>query len=334
MFTWIKNILNQKSKDLNRIADSLDLLTSIIKNENEEMEKRIYESVYRRLSEEMLFQANHHQKPQTKIEPPLNKLETKKENDTETTKLSDSNPVVKILQDKKVSVTKFQNEVADYEAYSAIYRYMGDKYSDISRFLKKLKSTLNSASTKKICVKNWTDREISASCQLASMLYKCGMLEHYHYHKSPSFEMVFRASRNPKIINFLTGKWFELYITQFIEQNLRISRTDYSILTNPLIMLPTGKQFEMDIVLEINDKMVWMEIKSGEYKSYLSKYTSIGNLLAVEPENRFLILSDETEASCVSLSKLYNINILNLEMLKTNMNSIIRSISYNLEMAV
>jgi len=324
-FSWLKRTLRKNSTSLSSIASSLEAINKHMNEDQAAMEKRIFDSVYKKLSQELIKTAESSKRVKDSAEQ-VKKDATKK-------LVLKNSPILNTLHSKGVSINKLQDD-GEYEDFLNIARYMGEKHEDIAKFLKKLKATLNSSSTKRICIKNWTDKEISASCQFANMLFKCGILEKYLYFKSPRFEMVFKPSRIPKVINFLTGKWFELYITQFIEQNLRISGTDYTILTNPLVLLPNGKNFEMDILLEINGKLIWMELKTGEYKSYLSKYSTIGKLLDIDPQNRFLILSEETEASCDSLSELYDMNIMNLDMLKKNIHSIIRTLSYDLKVAV
>ncbi len=248
-------------------------------------------------------------------------------------KESDHHPVLQFLQGNGIRVIKYSENISKYAHLTGMIQHMGNKYDDIAKFLKQLKISLNSSKKRRICMRNWSDAEISSSCQLALSMLNNGLLEDYKYLKSPVFEMIFQPSRNPDVINFLTGEWLECYIRSFVEAHLRLQQVDYTLAANPIIMLPNGRQFEMDLLIKTDRDFLWIEIKSGEYKSYLTKYEEVGKLLQIPPENRFLILANEQDAVCESLGRSRQMNVLNLNMLKREISGIVRNLHTDLVQA-
>jgi len=340
MFNLFIKKKREKSVELERIANSLDKIHALLSEKRTDMEKRIYDSVLKKLRHEMETKAAMTKEAECSG-CEKNKREVKTVHKQEIANKPDNKPsdyfenaVLKALISRGVEIRKSGKTIDCHDSFAHLYQYMGDRFNDVAKFMKKLKTSISGGKRIRLCVKNWTDREISTSCQLALKLYEAGFLDMYKYFKSPSFVMNFRVARVPKVINFLTGTWLECYVSGVIERNLRMGGVEYIVEKNPLVTLPNGKQFEMDLLFKINDDLHWFEIKSGEYKSYLEKYTSIGRLLGIKPENRYLILADETQKNCDNLSKIYDINVLNLEMLKDKIAGIARNLKYDLKQAV
>lgn len=325
MFNWFKRKTDSRMLSvLERIADALDDIREQLHTNHQEKEQEIVEHVNEQFLKEVKRQHTEVPRPITPIEPiPEKEVDTK-----------EPHPVLQSLKELGVKIIKHEENSEKYTNYTWIIQRMGEKYDDIAKFLKHLKSSLNTLKKKHICLRNWSDAEISSSCHLALELFKRGILDEYKYLKSPVFEMVFQTSRNPDNINFLTGDWLECYVRNLVEQHLRMQQIDYSIAANPIIMMPNGRQFEMDLIIKLNDDLVWIEIKSGEYKSYLSKYEEVGQLLQIPPENRFLILANEKDAICESLGRSREMNVLNLNMLKRELPGIVRNLSTEFVKAV
>jgi len=328
MFNWFKRKTDSRMlSTLERIADALDDIRTHLHTNDQEKEQEIVKRVKEQFQRELKKQ--HPQKPLkmevkedvTGPEPRIEPVFEKKVNSNET------HPVLQSLKEVGVKIIKYEENSEKYADFTGMIYQMGEKYNDIAKFLKHLKSSLNTQKKKRICLRNWTDAEISSSCHLALSMCNHGLLDEYEYLKSPIFEMIFQTSRNPEAINFLTGDWLECYVRNIVEKHLRMQRVKYNIAANPIIMMPNGRQFEMDLIIEINDELVWIEIKSGEYKSYLSKYEEVGQLLQIPEENRFLILANEKDAICESLGRSRKMNVLNLNMLKRKIPSVIRNLS-------
>src|SRR6056297_3547532 len=328
MFKWFKRKTDSRMlSTLERIAGALDDIRTHLNTNDQEKEKEIVERV-----KEQFLRELKQQQPQKPLKMEAKEEATGSEIHIEPVSekkaaSNETHPVLQSLKEVGVKIIKYEENSEKYAKYTWIIQRMGEKFDDIAKFLKHLKSSLNTLKKKRICLRNWSDAEISSSCHLALELSKNGILDEYKYLKSPIFEMIFQTSRNPDAINFLTGDWLECYVRNVVEKHLRMQGVNYHIAANPIIMMPNGRQFEMDLIIEINDELVWIEIKSGEYKSYLSKYEEVGQLLQIPEENRFLILANEKDAICESLGRSREMNVLNLNMLKRELPAVIRNLS-------
>lgn len=332
MLSWFKQKDDAALLDrLERIAVVLDGIRDRMEMDQKSVEERIYRSVKDRLMKELIREVEEIQKrlfreagkpvQESCFQQVSIRLDGKREKERV------YNPVLQLLEENGVRMIKYSQDHSKYAHLTGLIQHMGDKFEEVAKLVKQLKISLNSSKKKRICLRNWSDAEISSSCQLALSLFNNGLLEDYKYLRSPLFEMIFQTSRNPDAINFLTGDWLECYVRSLVERHLRLQGVEYSLAANPFVMLPNGRQFEMDLLIKAAGDLIWIEIKSGEYKSYLTKYEEIGRLLQIPPKNRFLILANEQEAVCESLGRSRQMNVLNLNMLKREMPSIVRTLS-------
>ena len=215
-----------------------------------------------------------------------------------------------------------QDECAS-DALKSLSLFMGDRYDDIADVYKKIKARLNDGQTLSMHLRNKTQEEISASCQFCNMLYKIAFLADYKYKKSPAYQLFARPSRDPKAINFLTGHWFELYVTTLLENEINVIKSQYNsdvswaFLTNPQIKLPNGDDFELDILFSVNSDIYWYEVKTGAYQDYIGKYSKMANLLNLNEKDCFLVLMNSRTDDCDKLSKVFNMNVIALNDIKT-----------------
>lgn len=338
MLHWFKRRDDAALLDaLDRVAVALESIRDRLGFDQKSVEEGIYNSLKERLLKENPLESEEVKQQgvsgSSRLAFESESLPGVVELSSDLIKKFDHHPVLQFLQGNGVRVIKHTEDISKYAHLTGMIQHMGNKYDDIAKFLKQLKISLNSSKKRRICMRNWSDSEISSSCQLALSMLNNGLLEDYKYLKSPVFEMIFQPSRNPDVINFLTGEWLECYVRSFIEAHLRLQRVDYSLAANPFVMLPNGRQFEMDLLIKTADDFMWIEIKSGEYKSYLTKYEEVGQLLQIPPENRFLILANEQDAVCESLGRSRQMNVLNLNMLKREISAIVRNLHTDLVQA-
>jgi len=305
-------------KAVDAIEESLKLVETgrlfekileFLKNKWKDFKCRLFKKILRKIAQE---------KPEdySRIVYPA-----KKEKTAHNEKRNNKSEVINDLISRGVQIKKQGNEVIEEEEAEklyGIYKYMGEKYEHISHFLHKLRSSF-SGKEATLNMKTFTDKEITYSCQLASKLFEIGYLDFYKYFKSPKFIMKFRVCNFQKALSFITGKWLEFYIGNLLEKELKKQNISYSLLKNPVVDLPWGRRFEMDLVLKVADEFFWLEIKSGQYKSYINKYKQIGQRLSIKPENQYLVVAEETEDIVNQLSDYHEYNILNLEMFKRNL---------------
>lgn len=237
-------------------------------------------------------------------------------NPTYSIKEIDVNILIDKLQDNNITV---KTHVQENNSLDHIACFMGNRYSEIKKVYETIKRYLNRPNGFHLNLKNATQSEITASCQLCTNLYDIAFLSEYKYDKSPKYFIHATPNKIPIAINFLTGHWLEIFIRKTIQDSLNSLQRDieYTYLINPQIILPNGNDFELDVVFLVNDEIYWVEGKTGNYQQYINKYSDMANILNLDKNHSFMVLTDTiTSNTAYILSKTFNMTIIPVEEFK------------------
>lgn len=234
---------------------------------------------------------------------------------------SDNTEIKDFLKSKSIKVKSVPLEQEADEVLSGIALLMGNRYSLIKKFYERIKSNMNPGRSFSMNLRNEPQETVSNICQLGTRLHRMAFLEEYRYQKSPKFILSARPSRNPKALNFFSGKWLEQFIKAQVIELIQSSNSQirYSYLLNPQIVLPNGDNFELDILFKIEEDFFWFEAKTGDYQRYIEKYSRMSSLLELGLENSFMVLTGISKNSAKDLSLLYGITIIGVEQFREHM---------------
>ena len=220
------------------------------------------------------------------------------------------------LQEKNITVKTYVDSFQENTSLDNIAYFMGNRYKDIRKVYETIKRHLNKPNGFHLDLKNSTQSEISASCQLCTTLYDIAFLSEYKYDKSPRYFIHATPNKIPIAINFLTGHWLEVFIRKTIQDSLKSLPVaiEYTYLINPQIILPNGNDFELDVVFLINGEIYWVEGKTGKYQHYINKYSHVANMLNLDKNHSFLVLTDVINPNTIYiLSKTFDMTIIPVE---------------------
>lgn len=169
----------------------------------------------------------------------------------------DVNILIDKLQEKNITVKTYVDSSHENTSLDNVAYFMGNRYNDIRKVYETIKRHLNKPNGFHLDLKNATQSEISASCQLCTTLYDIAFLSEYKYDKSPRYFIHATPNKIPIAINFLTGHWLEIFIRKTIQDSLKSlpAAIEYTYLINPQIILPNGNDFELDVVFLINGEI-------------------------------------------------------------------------------
>ena len=228
----------------------------------------------------------------------------------------DVNILIDKLQEKNITVKTYVDSSHENTSLDNVAYFMGNRYNDIRKVYETIKRHLNKPNGFHLDLKNATQSEISASCQLCTTLYDIAFLSEYKYDKSPRYFIHATPNKIPIAINFLTGHWLEIFIRKTIQDSLKSlpAAIEYTYLINPQIILPNGNDFELDVVFLINGEIYWVEGKTGNYQHYINKYSQVANMLNLDKNHSFLVLTDVINPNTTYiLSKTFDMTIIPVE---------------------
>ncbi|ATZ59480.1 hypothetical protein BK798_03170 [Methanobrevibacter smithii] len=228
----------------------------------------------------------------------------------------DVNILIDKLQEKNITVKTYVDSSHENTSLDNVAYFMGNRYNDIRKVYETIKRHLNKPNGFHLDLKNATQSEISASCQLCTTLYDIAFLSEYKYDKSPRYFIHATPNKIPIAINFLTGHWLEIFIRKTIQDSLKSlpAAIEYTYLINPQIILPNGNDFELDVVFLINGEIYWVEGKTENYQHYINKYSHVANMLNLDKNHSFLVLTDVINPNTTYiLSKTFDMTIIPVE---------------------
>lgn len=223
--------------------------------------------------------------------------------------------IEEFLSNHKVTIRHIPPENEGDKLLDEIAVFIGNRYNLVRSFLEQIKNKMNSGEYIKMLLKDKTQEEISSICQLATNLHTIAFLEEYKYQKSPKYVLFARPNRIPKALNFFSGQWLERFIRSEVVSLIRKVNpyTKFSYISNPLIKLPNGDDFELDILFEIEGEIFWFEAKSGDYQRYIEKYSRFSKILNLDIDHCYMILTDITPAGAQALRGLFNMKVVRIE---------------------
>jgi len=225
------------------------------------------------------------------------------------------------LENRDIKVQVLSDEETN-DNLDNLAKFIGEKYSLIENFYNLLKRNLGRGTGGiYLDMKTFAAKEVGAITQLAHDLHQYAFLSEFNYQKSPHFYLRAKINKTPKTISFLTGSWLENYVKQVVLGILynELPNESISYLSNPKVLLPDGKEFEIDLIIRVknDDNILWIESKTGNYQSYIEKYSKLKNIFGVNTGNAILVLGNSGDETVYNyLSETYKLKVLNLDTLK------------------
>jgi len=253
--------------------------------------------------------------PESENNSPISEHSTQSEPKTRINENQKNEFIINYLDKKSIQIKRLPEHQASDELINSFAMYLGDNYDAIEKLYKMIKRTMQKGESFKLHIANEPQKSISYMCQFAHRLYQSAFLADYKYLKSPQFLITARSSSLPNVQNFFSGQWLERYILQkmieIVENypNKHSIHLNWSYLINPQIILPNEDDFELDILFEIQKHIYWVEAKTGDYQSYIDKYSRMSKILGVDNQHAFMVLTNIDDALCESLSSMFSMKV-------------------------
>ena len=223
--------------------------------------------------------------------------------------------LTEFLEQKKIIINNIEKDECN-TIFLQLAKYMGNNYYLIRDLMERIKCSISNGTRFIFPIKSYSQQSISAMCQLCTRLYDISFLRNYTYKKSPNYIIEATPNRVPMAINFLTGKWFEIYVYQIIDKKLKelitedfIEVDDIDIFRNVQIQIENGNYFEMDILVRIGEEYYWIECKTAKYQDHIHKYNEFAKHHGFDVKKTFLVILDIPEDVAAGLNDIYDIKV-------------------------
>jgi hypothetical protein len=206
------------------------------------------------------------------------------------------------------------------ETFDRLARFLGERFHSIRPFYEAIKRRVGGHPyPRAVKLTDAPPRMITDICQFASDLYNNGFLSRYRYHKETR-TLVFDLQMDGRVVNFFTGDWLERYALLTAQERIETllpEGIEPDVLTKAAVSLPDGQDTELDILLGLPDRVLWLECKTGDWQEHAVKFGRVARQLCLPPEHAALVLLEplapEQKRNASALARMTAINPEELE---------------------
>ena len=128
----------------------------------------------------------------------------------------DVNILIDKLQEKNITVKTYVDSITENTSLDNVAYFMGNRYNDIRKVYETIKRHLNKPNGFHLDLKNATQSEISASCQLCTTLYDIAFLSEYNMISHQDILFMQHQTKFRLQLIFLPGTgWRSLFEKQY-----------------------------------------------------------------------------------------------------------------------
>ncbi|MBC8328458.1 MAG: hypothetical protein H8E31_06890 [Planctomycetes bacterium] len=231
--------------------------------------------------------------------------------------------MVDYLRKQDVIVYEGQDDLARNEAFEHLARHIGTHFDLVGPFYEKMKRAVASGHGQRIDIDRWSEHERSAAVQLGTMLHRHGLLKDFYYHRSPKKQLRVIPTKDGATAQFLTGGWLEIYVSWLLTRRLksRMSPSKFQVLFNVKGTLPDLKEFEADLMANVDGRMLWVECKTGNWQDYSARFKGLVKIFGCDRESAGLLLIRPPDSSTRSrITDMLDMTLISLEEVDGFMN--------------
>ncbi len=191
------------------------------------------------------------------------------------------------LEQRGFRITNHRDVAEEYRELLPIARFIANRFEEVREFLDAFKRVQQNGAPFTLNVGDAPPLKISSISQLGHLALEAGLLAKFQYNRQRRTFFV-QPSRNSYGINFLTGKWLELYVWHLASRHFDATTIAQSLFSVQVV-LPSGKDFEIDALLWVGERAIWIEAKTGEFADKLQKLGEVRKQLGIPQEDALLV---------------------------------------------
>jgi flavodoxin len=189
---------------------------------------------------------------------------------------------------------------------------LGDNYEllkDVNDRIKKAQRKGYNSVT--LAISKHSQKEIQSLTKYCKELYDFSFVAKYYYNKSDK-RIHLTLQKTPSIINFFNGEWLEWFVFMKLLILFYEKKILFSALRSFMVNFPNEDKHEVDVFFLINNKIpLFIECKTGEFRSTIEKYHKLRKRMGIEKKNFVMLVLGLSEEQSKGLTSMYDISFVN-----------------------
>lgn len=221
-------------------------------------------------------------------------------------------PIINWFENKKIQLDVNPQALDTQGFYDEVAVEIGNNYEVLQNILEKIRKTQRSNYTSlTLNIGKQSQKEIKLITGFCRSLYDYSFVAKYFYNKNEK-RIHLTLQTAPAIINFFNGEWLEWYVFMRLVKVFYEKKDLFSCLRSFTINFPNEDKHEIDIFFLINSRIpLFIECKSGEFRSMIEKYNKLRKRLDIEKSNFLLLVLGLSDEQCSGLTNMYDVTFVN-----------------------
>ncbi|WP_026602316.1 hypothetical protein [Methylomonas sp. 11b] len=221
-------------------------------------------------------------------------------------------PIISWFERKNVQVEVNHNALDTQGFYDEVAVELGDNFPVLQEVLDKIrKAQRNNYASVVLNLNDYSQNQIKTITGFCKNLYEFSFVAKYFYNKNEKRVHLTLQSMSA-IVGFFNGEWLEWYVFMKLLKHFYESKGLFSCLRNFNIQFANEDKYEVDVFFLINGRIpVFIECKSGEFRSFIEKYCKMRRRLDIAKENFLLLVLGVSDEQVLGLTKMYDITFVN-----------------------
>lgn len=221
-------------------------------------------------------------------------------------------PIISWFERKNIKVEVNHNALDTQGFYDEVAVELGDQFQVLQEVLDKIRKTQRNNYTSVVLnLNDYSQNQIKTITGFCKNLYEFSFVAKYFYNKNEK-RVHLTLQTMPAIVGFFNGEWLEWYVFMKLLKHFYESKRLFSCLRSFNIQFANEDKYEVDVFFLINSRIpVFIECKSGEFRSFIEKYSKMRRRLDIEKENFLLLVLGVSDEQVLGLTKMYDITFVN-----------------------
>ena len=221
-------------------------------------------------------------------------------------------PIIDWFETKQIQVDVNLQALDTQGFYDEIAVDLGNNFDVLQNILEKIKKTQRSNyTTVNLNISKQSQKEIKLITGFCKDLYDYSFVAKYFYNKNEK-RIHLTLQTAPAIINFFNGEWLEWYVFMKLVKVFYEKKDLFSCLRSFTINFPNEDKHEIDIFFLINSRIpLFIECKSGEFRSMIEKYNRLRKRLNIDKSNFLVLVLGISEEQTNGLTNMYDVTFVN-----------------------
>lgn len=221
------------------------------------------------------------------------------------------NAVIQWFKAKQIKAEP-NNEAMDISGFfDEIAVELGDNYAILGEVCAKIKHAQHKYGKFTLNLAAHSQQNTQIITHFIKELYDCAFITRYTHDKTNKRVHV-SLQTAPKITRFFDGDWLEWYVLMKVATLLVDKKVKFSCLRGFQVYFSNGDQHEIDLFFLINGTIpLWIECKSGEFRQFINKYSTLRKQLKLEKTNSFLLVLGMPDEKVAGLTNTFDVTMVN-----------------------